>query len=892
MNDVLVLGSGITGSVMACSLARAGVNVHLVEKQADIGGHVREMGCKAADACLRCNVCVADEVLRSVRTRSGISIHTSSELLELRPGRNGARYRAVLGCGGSRGDEIDVDSVVVAIGHSTYDARENCAYGYGSIPNVITGLDAERQLSEIHTINRPSDGQPPRRIAFVQCVGSRTDEVCRQPGNRAYCSTVCCAYALRMARHTKFRAEASDIAIYYMDIQQSGKSRRAFYGNCREEIRFIRSRPSELQRKPGETVGVKYVSEEGAVRVDEFDLVILSVGIRPPADGVSLGKRLRVAMDEHGFFGVKSASSMSDTQKEGIFAAGSCASPKDIAGCIAQAQAVSAIVLQDLSVRTGARSGPTRKTRKKNNICTDVAVVGTGIAGMQAALSLAELGCRTTLVGRSRELGGIAPRMSQLYGYLAADSDEAARGVERFTAELIDEVESNKSIRLLMGASRVSVEGEQGNFLVSVKTEGKREQFGAGAVVLATGAPRGSGSRGTRSSVIVGMDRLLERMRAGNVGIRVAMVLDVEHNQARTPFAQVISAAELLARRYDTQVEIYCRDVQVAATGMEALYCRARQAGVMVTRYDGKPTVSEKGSKGVITCQDSIAGLEVSEEFDLIAMADVQSGVASTGVSGLVAGLRPGVEGQLQYDNVWLFPGLTNRPGVFVAGGARGDSEYREALTDALAVANEVHALLVGSETHARNDTATVDGDRCVLCLTCMRVCPHGAVTIDKERNAASPSPVSCQRCGICVSECPVEAISLPGFTDEDMAVAIGSKPQLTIFACENSAVPAAEAATPTYPGSVKVIKVPCAGQVDSRMVLKALESGASKVVILGCHPESCRYLSGSSRAARRINRLAEMLTKAGFDGSRVAFGGMSSVEPGRFEEYLRCNGQ
>jgi coenzyme F420-reducing hydrogenase delta subunit len=91
-----------------------------------------------------------------------------------------------------------------------------------------------------------------------------------------------------------------------------------------------------------------------------------------------------------------------------------------------------------------------------------------------------------------------------------------------------------------------------------------------------------------------------------------------------------------------------------------------------------------------------------------------------------------------------------------------------------------------------------------------------------------------------------------------------------------------------TITGGVRIIRIPCAGKIGPKEVLGALETGSEKVVILGCHQENCQYITGSSRAARRIEQLSEMLLKAGFDGSRVTFGELASVEPGKFVSYVK----
>ena len=351
---VLVLGGGIAGATVADRLSRAGVEVHLVEKQADLGGHLREMGCKATDTCLRCNVCVADRTLRAIKRAPRVSIHTSTEMVSLGCGKT-TRFTAVIapaGASAARGRvSVDVDSVVLATGHAPYNPAENSSLGYGRVPNVMTGVEAERQLATQNRIVRPSDGLPPARVAFIQCVGSRTDEVFRRPEDTSYCSTVCCAYALRTAQRIKHQAKDAAVTIFYMDIQNFGKGFDAFYGQCTDKMRLVRSRPYELSPAADGAVRVKYAAEGTGAKAaksvceEDFDLVVLSVGIRPGADNLRLAEQLGVAADESGFLGLKGASCLLDMQREGIYAVGTCESPKDIAGTMAQAEAVSVELL-------------------------------------------------------------------------------------------------------------------------------------------------------------------------------------------------------------------------------------------------------------------------------------------------------------------------------------------------------------------------------------------------------------------------------------------------------------------------------------------------------------------------------------------------------------------
>jgi len=248
---------------------------------------------------------------------------------------------------------LDVDAVIVATGFAAFDPRESSVYGYGRVMNVITGLEAEEQLARQQVITRPSDGQIPKKIACIQCVGSRTEEVFRRPEDTNYCSTVCCAYALRMARHVFHAAPNSAVTVFYMDIQHFGQDFDSFWRDCRQQIRFVRSRPSEIFQGPNDTVLVRYAAEATpdkltGVSEESFDLAVLAVGLRPAADARTVADHLGLFTDPCGFFGNKAETAFADTGCDRIFVAGACEAPKDIASCIAQAEAVAARVLTTL----------------------------------------------------------------------------------------------------------------------------------------------------------------------------------------------------------------------------------------------------------------------------------------------------------------------------------------------------------------------------------------------------------------------------------------------------------------------------------------------------------------------------------------------------------------
>jgi heterodisulfide reductase subunit A-like polyferredoxin/coenzyme F420-reducing hydrogenase delta subunit len=516
---------------------------------------------------------------------------------------------------------------------------------------------------------------------------------------------------------------------------------------------------------------------------------------------------------------------------------------------------------------------------KKATVNQDVLVLGAGPAAMQTAVGLSQLGHKVNLVTKEDSLGGQTAETPGLYAYLASDRCEAEALVKSRVGELVGRVIDDKQIAVQTDASLKSIKGEFGNFNAVVNSNGTEESFTAGAIVLAADSTH----REPELAKII--------YDGEDIPKRVAIIIDVIAEQGKAVSAQVLSAAEVLVKQFGTEVKLYCHNVRVATAGLENLYRRAREGGVVILKYESLPVISERGTKKQVCVQEPTTGYEVSEEFDRVIMADALTAGDNDGLLSSIEGLRAGPEGTLQADNVWLLPTKTNREGIFVAGSAGGTDELRTAQGDGLAAANQIHELLKDRQTEVLDDAAIVDDDKCVLCLTCMRICPHSAVSVDIDNKAALVSSLVCQRCGICAAQCPADAIELPRYTDEEIAAEVGDKPKLTVFACENSAYPAATAAGLSglkYAADIRLIRIPCAGKVDPREILQALECGADKVMILGCHPESCQYLHGSTRAARRVEWLNSALEKAGVDGKRVVWGPLASVEPGKFLEYVK----
>jgi heterodisulfide reductase subunit A len=228
--------------------------------------------------------------------------------------------------------EVKVGAVVLSPGYETFDPKLRGDFGYGTMKNVVTSLDFERLLCATGPhegeILRPSDKKHPHNIAWIQCVGSRQVT----PGGNSYCSGVCCTYTQKQVILTKDHDAGAACTIFHNDIRSHGKDFETFYHRAEKlpGIRFIRSYVT-IGREIPETknVTIRYVSEEDGVKEEEFDMVVLSVGLNPPANSEDLAEKFGIELNSHGF--CKAMPSIPiQTTRPGIFVSGAFQGPMDI----------------------------------------------------------------------------------------------------------------------------------------------------------------------------------------------------------------------------------------------------------------------------------------------------------------------------------------------------------------------------------------------------------------------------------------------------------------------------------------------------------------------------------------------------------------------------------
>jgi len=234
-------------------------------------------------------------------------------------------------------EQVDVGAVVLAPGYEHFDPDMKKELGYARYPNVISSMQFERLLSAsgpyLGEILRSSDQKHPKRVAWIQCVGSR--EV-----DRNYCSSVCCMYATKEAIIAKEHQPDLDCTIFFIDMRAFGKGFDAYYERAKElGVRYIRCYPSSVKEVPGtKDLKITYMKDDGDITTQEFNMVVLSTGLRPPKEVRELADKFGIELNEHGFADTRGFAPV-ETSKPGVYVCGPFAGPKDIPETVTEASA-------------------------------------------------------------------------------------------------------------------------------------------------------------------------------------------------------------------------------------------------------------------------------------------------------------------------------------------------------------------------------------------------------------------------------------------------------------------------------------------------------------------------------------------------------------------------
>lgn len=455
-------------------------------------------------------------------------------------------------------------------------------------------------------------------------------------------------------------------------------------------------------------------------------------------------------------------------------------------------------------------------------------------------------------------------------------------------------------IGILPNVDILSCRGVVGNFSVVLKSGGEKTTREFHSIVVAEDNIRQANfplCGLTPNDAVVSLTHAKTMAAEKSLGTvkRIAFILGLFQDSNPVITQEVMHLCLDLQNDSDIQTYIFTSNLKVGGDGLEKLYRKTRDAGVIYIKCkDEKPTINQKGS--------GAASLEFTDELtrerftltpDMVVVDE--SIVPSNFLEELSSKfcLCKDETGFIQRDNVHRLSVGTNRKGIFSIGPSRAVQGRSDHQADAR---NAVVSIMALSEEVPFDpaDKAEVL-PTCIKCLTCYRICPYRAILLNDKPHV---QPQACESCGLCAAECPRMAIRIENLHPSRTAEYLSAMPQnkefpfIVAFCCRRSAAQAAAtAACMGYrtPRGLGIVEMPCAGAVSVYHIFEAFKSGADGVMILTCHQDNCHSEKGNVYANQRTKNLAGLMESVGLENHRLYIDSLASNMASEFSE-MTCS--
>ena len=512
---------------------------------------------------------------------------------------------------------------------------------------------------------------------------------------------------------------------------------------------------------------------------------------------------------------------------------------------------------------------------KSNN---QVLVQGDGLMGAAVANRVAQAGYPVVLVTDKNDIG------EHHNNDIAAQSSE---GGSNIFSQPIEKLKSSQNVEIVTESSISQVNGFVGEFDVTFQKGAQSIEKSFGAIVVHSeiethDLKKAYGLDGNDS--VLSLSELEEKLSSDDQevkGKKVALIHGLTKESNPLEFGKLLTAVSKL-QEMGNHVYVFVDNLKLTSFNLDQRYHEARSKGATFFKSPGVPEVTINSNPLHIKFMDSALLRTAEIDPDLIVVDEEYLPNAKNGKISEKLGVNLSKNSFLQAENVHNLSVRSNRKGVYVVGEGKQLQNTSDSLADIDNVIHELDKLFKLPKSAEVETFAEVDSEKCVLCLTCLRSCQHKAITwVD---GAAKVYEQACFSCGICASECPMNAIQVKEYSDQslvDQIVEVAGKPNsLVAFCCKNSAIQAHAAAKKlnlSVAQGLEIIELPCAGKLDMELIMDALANGADGVMALGCHPGNCKSEKGSVFAKQRIAKVSRMLEKIGIDKERLHIGTLAA---------------
>ncbi|UCG07987.1 MAG: hydrogenase iron-sulfur subunit [Desulfobacterales bacterium] len=535
---------------------------------------------------------------------------------------------------------------------------------------------------------------------------------------------------------------------------------------------------------------------------------------------------------------------------------------------------------------------------------TDCLIIGGGMAGMNAALSVADQGFNAFLVEKGPQLGGILNKIC----FVSHDNHKMPAA--KLIRAKVEQVQTHPNISVYTDSELESVEGYIGNYKVKIKSNGdaSTKDLDISTIIVATGMeeiePEGQFEYGNDSRVItqLQLDNRLKDKQLDNVKNVVMISCVNSKNETRGCcnigcHAAVKNAIAIKHLRKDASVHILYRDMSlIKEEGMAQQ--TAKRLGVKFLRFsdDRYPDVQIENGNLKIKVYDLLVGREFELPSDLLVLTTAFKGHDTVGqIKGhLKVSANP--DGFFQESHVKLGPLEFATDGISIAGCAKAPMTFKESCEEGFGAAMKASIPMNKGYIETEGIVAEIDLTDCTQCGLCSKRCPYSAIAVDEEKNPEVLQAL-CKGCGLCAADCPAECINIVHYSDDQVfaqvEAALEENPEKKIVAfvchwCALGGVDMAGVSRLQYPSNARLIRVMCAASVSLKMMQRPFELGAAGVLVAGCEFPTCHYIEGNYAAEKRLRRAKKQLAKAGHDPEKLWNIWCSAADGPKFANTMR----
>ncbi len=452
---------------------------------------------------------------------------------------------------------------------------------------------------------------------------------------------------------------------------------------------------------------------------------------------------------------------------------------------------------------------------------------------------------------------------------------------------------SNPDLDIIQGSIR-SISGFVGNFSVQIETASKARDSRFGFIIAAPPPHRESkvnafGLHDSQS--IYNLSEFKHYLNSGGTlperkdGWRhIAFFFDLKGASDISQFETLVSVLDRLEAQNRLQAYVFTRNLKVAAPGLDARFRYHRQRGVVFFKFDNDdPAIDQDGNGSVIKFVEPLLREEMELTPDIMVFDEILGPPDSLKPILNLIPSSPAFAPYLQPESS-RFQGVeTPKAGIYAVGAARGVFDVESLNADVQAVTVSIQKALREKLELASREAASVDHGKCTFCLTCLRLCPHGAIGFITRPEI---DPLSCRACGVCVTECPMGAIQIRSLGASAHPTETVSTP-IKLIVCAKSGLQAAAKIDSGILSNIEIITVQCAGSLSAVSLLEYFRNGAQGVIVAGCFKGNCASIYGSALAEQRVGYAAEVLDQAGLDPERLEFISVAANTPDRMVEAI-----